>query len=731
MIRTRPGSLLALTLCRVALAAALVAVWLPVSGVVHAGTRRPDLVPAAIRKMPTQIRAGSPVSLRVVLKNAGSGRAGASVARFYLSWDGLRSRDDIRLSGEIQTPRLSAGRSVSILGKVKAPASAPAEPMRLIVCLDDKKAVSESNEKNNCLAHAGTIEVAGPVTSSELIADAEASGEITHEEALIYEMRNAFGYPELPARYRDGLSDDAFESGDILKTVAHEWNSLPPAAQATLEPYFRPPIYEGTLMDPGGSAHARAAQQGQTSCFGGGSLPPSAMAKWATIDTEHFRFYYYTVDDLSPTGAAAGFNAAPEKSKAVAEFLAAEAESIYEKEVALFGRAPLSDTGQPCGGDPRIDVFLYNGSVAGVAETVPYPPGSILRPGWMRVNPDYPTTSHLARDVFAHEFSHLIQLAYDYAQWNNRSFGYRWLEEASATWVVDYLFPADNPRFEHEFAHEYLVKRPGFLHELERNPHIAESSGTRNGYEDYLFFFYASHVLGDGTFMRTIWDNTERMNSVDAIEEGLLGQRSLNSLWHEFALYNLNRGDLDHYMEWDGIAEGYKLDGSKQPHVKVQLGGKGNVKIPLPKGRTVPHLAIKYTSFDLSDDKVRHVKFENFGFCPPSTDDQCYEELPQEAGYHRVQAWMEMADGSTKVEDWTDRDEVSFCRDEPAEDVRRLVLIYSNAVPEDYAQNSESNYVGIRNDGTVKARGACSFPETWTGEMSGSLEKRVLPRICA
>ena len=103
----------------------------------------------------------------------------------------------------------------------------------------------------------------------------------------------------------------------------------------------------------------------------------------------------------------------PEQAAQAAGNLAAIGEEVYAKLTGAMGREPVSDTGIPCnGGDGRLDVYIERHSARPMAQVVPYPGGCDQSPAFMWVKGEHALNAEEARDVFAHEFMHMIQLAY-------------------------------------------------------------------------------------------------------------------------------------------------------------------------------------------------------------------------------------------------------------------------------------------------------------------------------
>ena len=101
--------------------------------------------------LPATGSVGDQLSIANVTKNVGSGTAGASTTRYYLSKDGQKSKDDVRLIGSQAIPTLFVGGEFSPTPptSVIIPPIAPGS-YKLLDCADDLAAVTETTAKDNC-----------------------------------------------------------------------------------------------------------------------------------------------------------------------------------------------------------------------------------------------------------------------------------------------------------------------------------------------------------------------------------------------------------------------------------------------------------------------------------------------------------------------------------------------------------------------------------------------------
>lgn len=658
----------------------LLALLSPIGSTPARAQARPDLVVTAISSART-VAVGGRLRVEVTVINRGNATAPRSNVGVALTLD---DRGGIGV-GTVAIPRLPAKASATVTARRRVPVTTPPEPYVVMTCADPARRVAESNEGNNCRRAARTVTLTRRLDAYARIDAAVARGQLSPERGLVYKVYADTGDPALPTRF--GPVAPTFDAAPGLDLAARQWDSLSRSTQQALTPYFTPPGYGITSARDGSSSRAAPCPN-----------RPLDHEIWSSIDTEHFRFWYFT---RNPRPDVLNLPD-PAVSRAAAEAIAAVAEHVYDLETSLW-REPLSDAGVPCnGGDGRVDVYLMRGNAKALAQVRPYPPGDTGRPGWMYIDPTKP---HL-RDVFAHELAHVIQLAYEYPRSDDplASLEYGWLEEASATWAIDYVYPGDD--YEHRFD--------GYLREGHAVPlgECGTNSGCDRGYRDWIFFYFLTQHLQDAGVMTRIWDNVETMKSVAAIDRAVGGQFA--SLFAAFALRGLNRANYDDFRSWDGFTAQLRVGPGAVPYEEIELDGKARRTWQLPghhDRRQVYARSYKLDQYEVTDPDVRRIELRDFGFDGDTTSSDV-----------RIKAWIELADGTHRTEDWTDLDEVEFCRDRAAEDVQRLVLFYIDGERRPYLTTRPVNSF-TRSTGTLKAWNRCEpvgFPERWTGTASGT-----------
>ena len=570
---------------------------------------------------------------------AGARRASRSPAS-TLSLKTKRSAKATRLAGKLRVKALRPGQSFKGKADLTVPPKTPLRSLHLIACADGRRKVREANEKNNCRANRGTVEIGPPLTTNELIDVAVAQGKITAEKGLIYKVFAAFGDPRLPKKYK-GAPDPLAEGP--LDRVTAKWKDLSQSAKKTLGPFLIPPFHEGSYWEQSlqgkrqvRSASGRRATADPNSpwCFGD---PDVALQDWSFVE--------------ATSGAAAGKvriwyqNRYAATDTALAGDLMGALESkIWPALTTLMGREPLPDGGStgPCaGGSDAVDIALVDRAIP---STFSHTLSNENTPAEML----FPRTSPVGytglKPVLAHEFMHMIQFSYSFASGTMASAENYWLKEGTAQWAMDYV---TDPRYGIGLTpqQEEHLALPYFFD----NPEVPLDSATpgHHDYGSYVFWLWAVRSGGNPTVVRQAWDAIGAQKSLAAAKS--VFSSGWNQAWKDFTRTNWNQAPIEDYQHWDGIGASPKLEGSGS----------------LPNNQTTPvttdvkPVAAKYLTF-APGRGVNFLTYRNRGTRSP------------EAG---VQAIIANKDGTYDVEDWSTKTKevVTACN------VRELTLVLSNA----------------------------------------------------
>ena len=320
------------------------------------------------------------------------------------------------------------------------------------------------------------------------------------------------------------------------------------------------------------------------------------------------------------------------------------ARETYPKFKALLRREPPSDKRERCfhGPDGKLDVYITKAKRIGsfkvpkdvVALVHPYARAEIClpkKPVFAVVRPD------VRPAVLAHELWHAFQAAYatkqscdTYSGWN----------EALATWAGNFAYPADN--VEH-INDDGLKDADWPLHAM--------------SYDAWVFPYYLTQRFGTDV-IRAIEESREQHPLDVHVDKAIPG--GFRERYPEFSLYAYNQapvpgvpGIASTFAQWDGFATAPKSVPSKTL-------ARGDNPLPM---ETVRPLAREYRQVLVDDQELRKIEFHN----PMAADPDLH-----------VRALVRRADGSWTSENWDGKARVEFCRDDPDEDVREVILAYSN-----------------------------------------------------
>lgn len=539
-------------------------------------------------------------------------------------------------------------------------------------------------------------------TSAELIDQALADGDITSEQAILYRVYAVFADPRLPSEFA-GPGGSGSNEDEALDEAREAWETLSQATRDALDPFFLPPFHAGSWysLRHGGPGPLNAGQT--TAAAENGSIPPPGVGQcveygnrvdsgWQFVGTTNGKVKIWWDSSRDYYDGASKANSI--KADIDGRIWGALGEAL---------RQPAPDAGSadvsgPCrGGDDRVDLALNNelvptkrgtdisGHAGGFAEE--YGDTSCEGPGYTVIRSSLEGSE--LRATVAHELAHLGMFNFNLVGTCSK---YIWMHEATATWFEDHAYPTQIENLEHK-------RLPSFLTTPEKSLELYERRGERQ-YGAYLFFFYLARKHGAST-VKGIWNQTESHgDQLDAIEAGLSAQGGLDDVWPAFARHNWNRDPIKLYESWDAIQHAAKMVpastgaayGGGSPPTDV------NQRVVLPT--QIPHLGAKYYGFSFTDD-VNYVEFKN--------------DLHGDGNAH-VQAMVHIAGQGWKnapdnFVDWSDRQQVRFCRLDEAQAVDQIYIVISNA--------GKAAGDTLTSEPAVITKSTCPALE---GQVSGSLQ---------
>jgi len=536
--------------------------------------------------------------------------------------------------------------------------------------------------------------------SSTLIDSALEKGEIDYETALVYKVYAQFSDPRLPEIYR-GNADRNTDS-HIIDQVQADFPTLSADAQALVIPYLVPPIYEGSWAPPasGGSGAVTTIK-----------LPCDQVKldEWDSKTAMHspVRFWW--------------LKSRPEDEAAANRYMTAMDDEIWPKLTTVMSRTPLADEGVQCnGGSPDFDIYITSQIARSYAASY-YPPGCRETPSYIVMNPAVNDA------ILAHEFMHAIQWSYNTSADCMYPGEYAWLAEATASWAQNYVYPDSNEE------HGYV---PWFYNSASSNPPPLDLKNDQHEYGAHIFFFYLTNLFNNPGIVKTAWDNTTSMKSLPAVDKAAPG--GFDTVWGDFAVENIVEPPFDEYQIWDQLNQ--KPEGSSL--VTGELSPNNTYLLT----DEINSLTIKYEWYTFSEDS-RLVTFFNgltyqldeepidvqMGIVTVNDGSNIYKFTkvpPEDTQGLKIQAYFRIqGDPEWQLEDWTDKEHVSFCRDASSERLTDLIVITSNSSQE-YGylkRGTHGPLLQVSDLGCWRYGGDAKLNSTGAGEGGRYIDEQTVP----
>jgi subtilase family serine protease len=126
------------------------------------GASSPDLVVRVVSNPPATAVLSGTFAVTDTVRNEGTGGAGVSTTRYYLSLDALKNTGDRLLSATRAVGALASGGESTGTVTVSVPSTTTLGRYFLLACADDTRLVGEADEADNCRASATTLMVRAP-----------------------------------------------------------------------------------------------------------------------------------------------------------------------------------------------------------------------------------------------------------------------------------------------------------------------------------------------------------------------------------------------------------------------------------------------------------------------------------------------------------------------------------------------------------------------------------------
>jgi hypothetical protein len=192
----------------------------------------PDLVETTVSNPPAAVTLKDKFTVTDTVENVGTGPAGASTTRYYLSTDGVQKTTRLGGGGR-SVPGLNSGSSSSGSDIVTVPVSTKPRSYFLLACADDRKVVLEDDEGNNCRASASQVEVRAADLIVTAVSDPPASASVGSSFSASDTTKNNGNWPAGSSTTRYFLSLDTKKSSGDVRVGSRIVPSLGPGDSST------------------------------------------------------------------------------------------------------------------------------------------------------------------------------------------------------------------------------------------------------------------------------------------------------------------------------------------------------------------------------------------------------------------------------------------------------------------------------------------------------------------
>ena len=482
-------------------------------------------------------------------------------------------------------------------------------------------------------------------TSIELLDKAVEEKKINPDQALLYKLYSIFGDDRIPAEYQ---SDHITRGGNlVLKEVAERFEKMPKDIKPLVAPFLKRPD------DPESYYNIR---------FGNEPEAPEATI-FPTAHAERPATNVYTEFLTSADGRAkvwypnrslimkniyysgmVSVNADDAKKEAEMIIKHLDNEQIIQDYIAFLGKQLIPDGTR--GGDGKLDIYV---APCGTDEGLTFGEGGVTPTSSYVIMSSRigPNRDVLLRTTLAHELFHVFQNLFKYAPK-----GDNWWSEATAVWSENFEYPADNTEqlrlkgfFHHPLTTAYKEKPPADHH-----------------YSAYILAYYMSSNFQDEIIKKS-WYSCEQKPCIDGIDELMDG--NFKKHWKEFTLWNYNKEPAQIYMDWGPFSTVSAMGSSDSAGEFVT--GPGEFPFDVQE---VGPLAADYSEVSIGVDDYKEVKKIVF------KDLKNFTGKSERAS---IKAVIYYKNGKNDIEDWTTKDQRSFCIENPDENLDRVVLIFSNS----------------------------------------------------
>jgi len=474
-------------------------------------------------------------------------------------------------------------------------------------------------------------------SSLALIAEDEKAGRLDKDTAWILRFQRLFEPEKLPQKYQ---SPQPIKCGTpVYKAFNREKAQLKPETIDHLHPYLVRPDHPDSIFNPKRN-QARASRK-----------PSSGYSNLLFAEEEEEE----RPEGLLPLDVSdkillwyqrGGEGTAEEARQLLIEY------DMYNRFLDIMGEEPPEDDK---GGDGRLDIYLV--SAKDLKSEMESEKDKDTVNGFCQPGSDpkenNPAPSHIQIDkglsedelgaTLAHELFHAFQHAWDADE-------DEWWSEGTAVWAEDFIDPGWN-------TEQFYVK---YAFDKGDNSLKSIDEGDMHAYGIYIFPYYLTKVRypDNDLLIGKIWASCKSQNALDAVESNLSGD--FKNLFKEFALLNYKAELLpdcsDNYQSYPEELGVY----SEHDALKIDLDKSK------PLATNIPPLGACYMQLEnkIPKETMPHVLID-------------LREMLKNSDL-TIQAIISQTNGDERCEDWSEKEERSFCTNFEEEDFEYLKLTIAN-----------------------------------------------------
>jgi hypothetical protein len=454
------------------------------------------------------------------------------------------------------------------------------------------------------------------------------SGTLTREEAVLLKLTAAYFPDQLDEQYRVNVPDTTPIYSDYLRRdiqwIMNHFEELDRTLQERLRPFTLRPDDPDSFYNPANKSKKQSL------------LHKLGLRQVVYADEQQLDSIEFSVSG-KPFAGTIYYDASAQTSDAIPmEQKVATMKEAVEKAWPMFKNLLQAE---PVG---KLRIYLTDLQIAtshqaGAAYYSQDKSSRQLLDFYIKV--DWSLSGNELKSVTVHELFHIFQY---HVMEEYEELEAWWLQEATAVWSEHYVYPLINR--EHGFLDVFF----GSL-----DAQRIDKGGLLD-YASYMFFFYLSERADNDGLIADIILTTKGYDVATYIMNTIT---DFPDIYAQFALWNWNAKPWKFYSD-NGTFPALRPYGTALQKKILRDSEIVEEGVVLPPG------AIAYQYYHVISNDTQRIKFD-------------FSDMPWDGNLH-IQALYKVGDQWMR-RDCTDQDALVFCRNKPSENIKGVVLVFSNA----------------------------------------------------